>query len=343
MYLMHYNPYHDKLGRFAKSPTLFVSGSSHTQTVGDPYYRKSLPKEITRELDSAIKLKKKIIIGDAPGIDRQVQDYLNKKNYKNVEVYGPGKQVRYSANSKWKTKTVDSGKYKPDTDEWHAEKDILMSKIADEGLAVVLDNGGAGATRDNVNRLLDRNKDVRVIELSANNGPVRFGTVTKKSLKSNEPIFESPKQLKNYMNDFKYKEFSTLTPPFVTQFTKQGSCHDQVFYEFDELYKQGLKPKATFIMAVDKNGNGGETHSFVSYNKNNKSYWFENAWSDKNGIHEFSNEKSMTYNIVNDFARRNKGYNIYIADMDVTKHNYGEDLTTFVDKCMDNAKLIKSG
>ena len=166
MYLIHFNPYHDKLGRFDKAPTLFISGSSKTQTEGGPYYRKQLPKEVRKEINSAMKSGKTIIVGDAPGIDRQVQDYLNSKAYQNVEIYGPGKSVRYSANSKWKTNPIDSGKYKPDTDEWRAEKDIIMSMTADEALAIVLENGGAGATRDNIRRMIDQNKDVKVYELS---------------------------------------------------------------------------------------------------------------------------------------------------------------------------------
>ena len=39
---------------------------------------------------------------------------------------------------------------------------------ADEALAVVLENGGAGATRANIQRMIDRNKDVKVYELSVN-------------------------------------------------------------------------------------------------------------------------------------------------------------------------------
>ena len=166
MYLIHYNKNHDpKTGRFTY--TTFISGSSKTQNKESPYYRKKLPKDIRRIIDSYMKSGDKIIVGDAPGIDRQVQDYLNKKKYGNVEVYGPGKQVRYSANKSWSTKTIDSGKYKPDTDEWRAEKDIFMSNIADKGLAVVLENGGAGATRDNVKRLIDQNKAVKVYELGS--------------------------------------------------------------------------------------------------------------------------------------------------------------------------------
>ena len=164
---MHFNPYHDKRGRFDKAPTLFVSGTWRTSEEGGPYYRKQLPKDVIKEINSAMKAGKKIVVGDAPGIDRQVQDYLNSKKYKNVEIYGPGKKVRYSANNKWKTNPIESGKYKPDTDEWRAEKDFVMSKIADEGLAVVLENGGAAATRNNIRRLIDQNKNVKVYELSS--------------------------------------------------------------------------------------------------------------------------------------------------------------------------------
>lgn len=154
----------------SENKTLFVSGSSKTQSKDSPYYRRRLPKEIRAELKSAIKDKKKIIVGDAPGIDRQVQDYLKSKRYSNVEVYGPGNQVRYSASKKWKTVPIDSGKYEPDTDEWRAEKDIVMSKLADEALAVILEKGGAQATRDNIKRVIERNKDVKIYELKERSG-----------------------------------------------------------------------------------------------------------------------------------------------------------------------------
>ena len=42
-----------------------------------------------------------------------------------------------------------------------------MTKVADIGLAVVLDEG-AKATRKNVERLIEQNKDVKVYELSKN-------------------------------------------------------------------------------------------------------------------------------------------------------------------------------
>ena len=145
--------------------TVFVSGSSKTQDKNSPYYRKKLPKEVRSELNKHIKDEDKIVVGDAPGIDRQVQNYLNKKRYKNVEVYGPGKQVRYTANKEWKTNPIDAPEYAEGSKEWLAKKDVFMSNVSDLGIAVVLENGGAGATRRNVQRLIDSNKDVKVYEL----------------------------------------------------------------------------------------------------------------------------------------------------------------------------------
>ena len=163
-FLMHYNHNHDpKTGRFAQS-TLFVSGSSKTQSKDSEYFRKKLPKQVRKELKEAMRNRDKIVVGDAPGIDRQVQDYLKSKGYKDVEVYGPGKQVRYSSDPDWKTKAIDS-KYPEGSKEWLAEKDKVMSKIADRGLAITLDEGSR-ATRNNIDRLSEQGKDVSVFQLS---------------------------------------------------------------------------------------------------------------------------------------------------------------------------------
>ena len=152
----------------SKKKTVFISGSSKTQfrDKNNPYYRKRLAKELKDEIDKLIEENANIVVGDAPGIDRQVQNYLNKKVYKNVEVYGPGKKVRYSANKQWKTNPIDSD-YEPMSSEWLALKDIKMSEIATEGLAVILDEG-ATATRNNIKRMNSMGKSVKVYELNKN-------------------------------------------------------------------------------------------------------------------------------------------------------------------------------
>lgn len=146
---------------------VFVSGSSKTQDKTSEYYYKELPKGVREALDQRIKNKDTIIVGDAPGIDRQVQDYLKKKHYKNVEVYSPGTEPRYLANKKWKNNLIDSSEFEPGSPEWLAKKDKEMSKAADEGIAVILPNGSQ-ATRNNIRRLIDENKGVSVYQLKDN-------------------------------------------------------------------------------------------------------------------------------------------------------------------------------
>lgn len=148
-----------------KNKTVFISGSSKTQSKDSEYYRRELPKSIKSYIENHIKKGNKIIVGDAPGIDRQVQNYLKKRKYSNVEVYGPGKQVRYVANKKWKTNPIDAPEFEIGSKEWLAKKDIVMTNAADLGLAIILDEGSK-ATRKNVERLISQNKNVKVYELN---------------------------------------------------------------------------------------------------------------------------------------------------------------------------------
>ena len=145
--------------------SLFVSGSSKTQFKDSEYYRKNLPRPIKKELKNAMKENVSIIVGDAPGIDRQVQDFLNKQKYDKVNVYGPGKEVRYLANKKWNSHPIDAPEFEPGSKEWLAKKDIAMEKSSTEGLAIILDEGSS-ATRKNIDRLSNNNKNVKVYELN---------------------------------------------------------------------------------------------------------------------------------------------------------------------------------
>lgn len=165
-YLCHYGVKGMKWGhRKSNAPrNVFVSGSSKTEDKNSIYYRRKLPKGVRQELNISMKRNDKILVGDAPGIDRQVQQYLNRRNYKNVEVYGPGKQVRYSANKKWKTNPIDAPEFEVGSKQWLAKKDIAMTNAASQGIAVILDEGSS-ATRKNISRLISQYKNVSVYEL----------------------------------------------------------------------------------------------------------------------------------------------------------------------------------
>ena len=157
-WLAHFNPYHDENGRFTSSnESVFISGSSKTQDPDSGYYRKELPPLVRDRIDRYMKRGVKIIVGDAPGIDRQVQDYLHKNKYKNVEVYGPGKQLRYVSDSKWKQHPIDNPDAEPGSKEWLAKKDVAMT------------DASTNATRNNVKRLVNQMKPVEVIQLSGEN------------------------------------------------------------------------------------------------------------------------------------------------------------------------------
>jgi hypothetical protein len=132
-FFMHFGIRGMKWGIRRKHPsgqTLFISGSSKTQDKTSPYYQRKLPKFVRKQIKEAMRSNDTIIVGDAPGIDRQTQDYLNKKRYSNVEVYGPGYKVRYSANLKWKTHPINDPDHEPMSPEWLAKKDRAMTDRA---------------------------------------------------------------------------------------------------------------------------------------------------------------------------------------------------------------------
>ncbi len=152
------------------SERLFVSGSSKTQDKESGYYRKKLPRDVRTELKKSMRKGDEIIVGDAPGVDRQVQDYLSKKRYKNVSVYGPDVEPRYKAerSSSWRynpTYNPKESKHEKGSKEWLADKDVAMTNASTKGLAVILDDG-ANATRRNVERLRSQGKDAVTFVLS---------------------------------------------------------------------------------------------------------------------------------------------------------------------------------
>ncbi len=166
-YQDHSGKYSDHGRLHRRKEAVFVSGSSKTEFEDSGYYRKQLPKPVRDELDACMKRKARIVVGDAPGIDRQTQRYLKQVGYRKVTVYGPGKKVRYTADKRWQTKPIDAPEYEEGSKEWLAKKDIAMERAATTGIAVVLDEGSK-ATRKNVERLVANNKNVKVYQLSKN-------------------------------------------------------------------------------------------------------------------------------------------------------------------------------
>lgn len=202
--------------------SVFISGSSKTQDWESDYWLPVLPDEITNKINGYIKDRAKIVVGDAPGIDRQVQDYLNDVGYDNVEIYGPGKKVRYAANDKWKTNPIDAPEFEEMSPEWLRKKDIAMTNEATEGLAIVLDEG-AKATRNNVERLREQGKNVDVYVLSKLGLP---GWET-------EPGSYMSSKMKYHDERAKVNE---ETQSIINDITKTWSSQDAAFFNNDRHY-----------------------------------------------------------------------------------------------------------
>ena len=168
---------------------VFVSGSWRIRDQSSGYYRDKLPKDISDELDQHIKNGSRILVGDAPGTDSMVQDYLADKKYKKVDIYATGGVPRKNSDDGtlgWKIHNIDGKQFEPGSKEWLRLKDEAMTRDSTQGLAVILPDGGAGATRKNVKRLIQQMKDVKVYELKD-----RYSTSIQDGWKSvNEVLLE---------------------------------------------------------------------------------------------------------------------------------------------------------
>lgn len=113
---------------------IFISGSISS---------KEIPKDIIKSVDDCRKKNYTILIGDAPGIDKNIQDMLKADNYKNVEVYHVGPSPRNLSDRDWIVRRISVDienekffKNRKYTREAQMLKDKAMSNDADFGLVI---------------------------------------------------------------------------------------------------------------------------------------------------------------------------------------------------------------
>ena len=130
-------------------PRVFVSGSMTIKTLS-PYAQAALDSYMA---DDAY-----FLVGDAPGIDRVVQEYLKAHDYKNVCVYHTGDKIRNKVNQDWPDKAIPSNG--AERREFYTQKDIAMTQDCTEGF--VIWDGKSEGTKANIDRLKDMAKPVKV-------------------------------------------------------------------------------------------------------------------------------------------------------------------------------------
>ena len=146
-------------------PIAFVAGTHKFRDKSSPYYRERFDADVEFLLDEWMHLGVPIVIGDADGVDIEVQRYLSSRGYDDVVVYYSGDHPRNLISHNWFCQYVDASTCEPGSVEWHAQKDLKMCQVATEGLFIICDEGSK-ATRRNLHRLLDAAKPVEILELS---------------------------------------------------------------------------------------------------------------------------------------------------------------------------------
>jgi len=104
-------------------------------------------------IDRIMELKFAIIVGDAVGVDKLVQEYFRRSNYLNVTVYFPlwGGGGKPRNTTGYETVGV-AGNY--------IDRDIAMCSVCNYGLA--LWDGRSHGTRDNIDRTGKKTKIIRI-------------------------------------------------------------------------------------------------------------------------------------------------------------------------------------
>lgn len=124
-----------------------------------------LNADVRRRIDRIVEKRLSVLIGDANGVDKTVQEYLHERDYDGVEVFCAGEECRNNIGG-WPLRAVPTDRSKKDF-EYYATKDRLMADEASVGF-MIWDSKSAG-TLLNVFRLISQQKSVVVYNVPAKN------------------------------------------------------------------------------------------------------------------------------------------------------------------------------
>jgi hypothetical protein len=114
--------------------------------------------EIKVKIDDLINNNVTILIGDANGVDKSIQKYLQFNNYRNVLIYCVNKDCRNNIGG-WDIRHIKSNMSKRDY-KYYLLKDIEMAKDSDYGIMIW--DGESKGTLNNIINLIRQDKQVLV-------------------------------------------------------------------------------------------------------------------------------------------------------------------------------------
>lgn len=119
-------------------------------------------------------------------------------------------------------------------------------------------------------------------------------------MKNIEYGFVDKERNKYKVVDDKYQNNYILQSPNEVIKNKIGLCLDQVELERYYFKSSDLNIKTYFIVYDD---NMYKAHTFLTFEKNNKYYWFEHSWEKFMGIHEYISLKELLLDVKLKFIR----------------------------------------
>lgn len=114
---------------------------------------------------------------------------------------------------------------------------------------------------------------------------------------------------KHNIVDESYSDNYILQSPKEISKNKIGVCWDQV--ELERYYFKGNDWNIKTYFIVHYDNDKCPTHTFLTFEKNNKYYWFEHSWERFKGIHEYNSLKDLLIDVRNKFIKYelNNNYN----------------------------------
>lgn len=169
------------------------------------------------------------------------------------------------------------------------------------------------------------------------NTPEKLSSYMKANIKYGYLRRDSNKVETNDFNNF-YLKYSLMSPKEVYE-SGVGICWDQTLFEkyvFDNIIKK-YDYKIFFLQQENINES---THTFLVYTKNNKYYYFENAFEEYAGIKEFkSYDEAISY--VADNIRKSEGPDngIYVNDLGKSFPKINSTCKEFCTFCQNKKEL----
>lgn len=129
--------------------TIFIGGAREI---------KVLPEEVKNRLNNIYNKNYSIVIGDASGVDKVVQQYFYNYKYNNIKIFASNGNARNNIGN-WEVENIKVSTKLKGFD-FYKEKDLAMAKVSDIGFMIW--NCKSRGTLNNMINLLNLNKKLIV-------------------------------------------------------------------------------------------------------------------------------------------------------------------------------------